>query len=79
MNFLISVFIIIISILIGAFIGFIIPFLIAQFDDNPAWGFIPMITIPIGTCETFLVNVALPRQHRGDRAWERPLLPSQPR
>lgn len=48
MNFLISVFIIIISILIGAFIGFIIPFLIAQFDDNPAWGFIPMITIPIG-------------------------------
>jgi len=45
----------------------------------PAGPHAQMITIPIGTCETFLVNVALPRQHRGDRAWERPLLPSQPR
>ncbi|HRG48181.1 MAG TPA: hypothetical protein PLG41_18380 [Leptospiraceae bacterium] len=45
---MISFLILFICISIGALVGFFGPFLIAQSDENPAWGFVPMITIPVG-------------------------------
>ncbi|TGK87685.1 hypothetical protein EHQ24_00230 [Leptospira noumeaensis] len=33
---------------LGGLIGFFGPFIIAQFDQNPAWSMITMITVPIG-------------------------------
>lgn len=45
-----SILILIGCVLGGGILGFIIPFVIAQFDpsQNPAWSFIPLYTVPIG-------------------------------
>jgi uncharacterized membrane protein len=59
MVFLISVFKIIISIFVGALIGFFGPFIIAQFDGNPAWSFVTMITVPIGMLIGLVVGVLI--------------------
>ncbi|WCL47606.1 hypothetical protein [Leptospira sp. GIMC2001] len=42
-------------------LGFLIPFIIALFDptQNPAWSFIPMITVPIGFGIGFFLGIYL--------------------
>ncbi len=59
MIFLISVFKILISIFIGALVGFFGPFIIAQFDGNPAWSFVTMITVPIGMLIGLVVGIVI--------------------
>ncbi len=59
MIFLISVFKILISIFIGALVGFFGPFIIAQFDGNSAWSFVTMITVPIGMLIGLVVGIVI--------------------
>lgn len=41
----------------GGIAGFFIPFIIAQFDGNPAWSFVTMITVPIGLVVGFVIGI----------------------
>ncbi len=43
----------------GALLGFFIPFILAQFDQNPAWSFIPMLTVPIGIILGFIAGLVI--------------------
>ncbi len=43
----------------GAILGFVVPFGIAQFDNNPAWSFIPMLAMPGGLVFGLIAGVIL--------------------
>lgn len=59
MSFIIAFFKILISVVIGALVGFFGPFIIAQFDGNPAWSFVTMITVPIGILIGLVVGIVI--------------------
>ncbi|MBP7281590.1 MAG: hypothetical protein KBA66_08445 [Leptospiraceae bacterium] len=54
-----SIFVVVITILAFVLIAFFGPFIIAQYDQNPAWSFIPMITIPIGIILGLIVGIVI--------------------
>ncbi|MBW7857719.1 MAG: hypothetical protein H3C43_05370 [Leptonema sp. (in: Bacteria)] len=57
MSILKSLLIVVLFVFGGGIAGFFIPFIIAQFDGNPAWSFVPMITVPIGFVVGLVIGI----------------------
>lgn len=47
------------SILVCGLLGFIVPFVLSMFDGNPAWSFVPMLTIPLGVLVGLVIGIVL--------------------
>lgn len=41
------------------FLGALIPFLIGMFDDNGAWSFVPMVTVPLGMLVGLVIGLVV--------------------
>lgn len=59
MSFLKSFFIVLASMFVSSILGLVIPFIIAQFDNNPAWSFVPFYTIPLGLLIGLIIGLVI--------------------